>query len=539
MSSSGWPGRLCLSVSTGLRIAVRIVPWRLVHRFLICACCLSLVGMGQAEQDPLEFAGVFNSSYSESAEDLSLDSSGVEKAQALVSYYRALRFEAEGKSAQAISAFEKTLKLAPGNPRIARRAAEMIQAAGAGMEGGKNLLEAALAASPKDPEAKLHLSAFLAAYGDGEDRARAIELAEQTVKEHPTHPRALEHYVGLRVAAGQRSTAAMLINKLTAEDPEASGRFWLAMARASKVIWPQKKGDAKPPTPAAKMIRGRIDGYYAHALRLSPNDLLIVSEAAGYFRDTGRLASAVKVYETLLSKRADLLNERFILATYYRDLGRADDAIQELEKLAVINPGDPGIRILLVDLYEGEGEFEKAIPHAETAIGLQGGSENDLLRFGRLLEKAGLKERWLSHAERIVKVYPHSPHGGFMLGNALSQAGEFARAAEVFRKTVIYCQAYDRSRLDTEYYVLYGKALEGAGELQEAERILLKGLDAIPKGSPIVETVPLLSALANVQRGLEKREDALKNLRRAHSAAPDDKELSERLKAWEKEWEVL
>ena len=126
-----------------------------------------------------------------------------------------------------------------------------------------------------------------------------------------------------------------------------------------------------------------------------------------------------------------------------------------------------------------------------------------------------------------------------MLGHALLKAGEFDAAAETFRKTVIYCQAYDRSRLDPEYYSLYGRALHGAGDEEEAERILLKGLNEIPKGSPIVETVPLLSALADVQRSLDKREEALKSLRRAQLAAPDDKELSDRLKAWEEEWKTL
>ena len=137
-----------------------------------------LVDCSSQEQSSGESAGIVH-------EDLQLQEGGKNRARALALYYKALRSESAGDSADAISLFQEVLELVPGNPRIARQAAELIISAGAGLQGGVNLLEDALAASPDDPEAKLHLSAFLAAYGDGEDRTRAIQLAQEAVADHP------------------------------------------------------------------------------------------------------------------------------------------------------------------------------------------------------------------------------------------------------------------------------------------------------------------------------------------------------------------
>ncbi|MEZ5300688.1 MAG: tetratricopeptide repeat protein [Verrucomicrobiales bacterium] len=451
------------------------VPRRLA-RIGAASLCTWLAIQSEAGADPLNAADAGAISLDPPAADLRIGEAGKRRADALALYYKAQRLEGRGKPEDAVGVYEDLLDFDPGNLGLAGHAAALAARFG-DIDGGLGMLENALKLNPDNLRAYLTLSDFCASWAnaDGYDalKGHAESVAQRAANRFPAEARAHINLAQFYLTEGEREKAAKVMENALAQDSDYPG-YWLDLGNFAGNVY---RGEDR---------LDRTNAIFEKALALAPGDEVVVSAVADYYSTTMQHEKAARAYEEVIRARPDLLIEREKLAIVYKILKDYDKAIATLEELIQINPHRAKTRRFLADLYFDQENYAKAAEHLEKAVQLGGGSEKDYVLLARMLLSTDQAEQALNVLKRGYFQYPDSPDLAELIAGANMELERYGEAIRYYEK--IEGMDFDedvRDRvLDAGFYFQFGAAVERAKDFARAADLFRKSIDRVPADEP-------------------------------------------------------
>ncbi|HPO35989.1 MAG TPA: tetratricopeptide repeat protein [Syntrophales bacterium] len=284
--------------------------------------------------------------------------------------------------------------------------------------------------------------------------------------------------------------------------------------------------------------------YLEKAHRAMPN----VAVIAYHLGRAGILASKMDRVKSLL----DVLlarDPRSVLAwrlkgEYHLARGERREAIEALNKVIQYIPEAAYIYALLAELYLKEGELAGAEKRAQQAINLGESTPTPRLVLGEIYLRQGKWEEAKRFYYEVLRSQPHHLVALLMAGDCELNLGNLSRAEELYRQALsIYPQAtfiqarlarsrfaagdragalnmarhyYEKHPQEPKAIIEYAQTLLMNGKIDEAEKVLEKGMKDMPREGF------LLLAAGDLQLLKGEREKALKVLTRAESVSSND-----------------
>ncbi|MEM1164705.1 MAG: tetratricopeptide repeat protein [Planctomycetota bacterium] len=168
------------------------------------------------------------------------------------------------------------------------------------------------------------------------------------------------------------------------------------------------------------------------------------------------------------------------LAVAYMGDGRRDKAEPHLKEALRIDPNHPFANYNYSVILRSKGDIDGAIAHLAKSAPLLPGPYG-FEELGRLLRRDGRAEQAVVIFAQLERQYPESPRVLANLGNALSDVGEFARAAEVYRRASIHAEErFDFTTASSAAYNL-GNMLFRLGRYEQAATAYERCLEINPR----------------------------------------------------------
>jgi tetratricopeptide (TPR) repeat protein/HEAT repeat protein len=304
---------------------------------------------------------------------------------------------------------------------------------------------------------------------------------------------------------------------------------------------------------------GQVDkalSTYRSALKIQSSDIDVRVKLVHLLQTAGQLDEAIKEYEALIKAAPSNPEFVFALAQTYIQRGERDKALKLVADLERRNSGDADILASVADFYEEIEEEDKAVKVLEKLAGLPASDPQYLADLGDRYYQAGDQKKALATWQRIRtavsnKALAHATLGDIFLEHDMPDEGieELREAVKLAPKQSRYKKQL-AAALERTAGVVYGaryryfEALKIWEDLlaEEPDNVLIArearghivGLWAIlqqleSKVAPLTAKLngdpPDIESgrlLAEVQRRLQKLDEAEKTLRKVVKIAPGD-----------------
>ena len=254
---------------------------------------------------------------------------------------------------------------------------------------------------------------------------------------------------------------------------------------------------------------GRAEGFLETALRAEPGDFTTLYDLGVVAAAAGHAARAREVLEAALRQQPENADVLYALAGAERALRHGEAAVQLLARAGKIAPGRAGIQKMLA-LTTGELDaLEDAGAAWERYLRLVPGDDTARRERAYNTAKQGKLEEAVRELEGYAKRHPDDARGHFELAQALRTV-DVPRALEEYGRAL----ALDPGSLPA-------LASRGALEYQEGNpEAARRDLEVALRLSP--DDPALLDRLGQTYQALDLTSEAVRVLRRAAEAAPQD-----------------
>jgi tetratricopeptide (TPR) repeat protein len=251
------------------------------------------------------------------------------------------------------------------------------------------MLEAEKAADARPTDAALQLLAAQLQHDDANHRRRYLERGLALEPKHPSLRLGLAQH---ELAMEHPARALELANALLAEHPDFAGA-WQVKIRALEAL-------------GERVASARAVEEAFTRLHLVPT---IAREAIAASRRLDRVDEAIARARMALSLRFDDVSTRRTLAGTLADLGRLDEAIDQYKKVLALDPLDLGTLLRLAELEAANARPADAKGHLEQAKALSPDEPDVHEREGRALLHLGEKDAALAAFTTSLKLRPQNP----------------------------------------------------------------------------------------------------------------------------------
>ncbi|NNE94096.1 MAG: tetratricopeptide repeat protein [Verrucomicrobiales bacterium] len=453
----------------------------------VCSCDV-VVGQNVLE----DFADVYVDRYFEPPEALKLSLESKNKAEALAQYSVGRMFENEGRIGKAITAYQKVLRVQPGEIMLARKTANLLARTGR-TDVAREILEATLKENPDDAFAYIVLSEFLYTYhaDSEEDRKRSLDLAKQAVGKFPQSSLAHEHLVKRYLLEGDREKAREVISNASSggnDDPQ----YWLRLARTALRVWPRANANQQP---------SLINEIYKKALDAGRDNLAVRRQVSEYYMATRQFDEAEKLLKEIIEDHPEKLDVRRGLYALYRSQGKEEEAIGALKGIVAINPQDAATHLELgqihldrmnkavreagarvpkpdnPDLIEAAESFKKALRTGKP-------DSRQFLLTGELFRLAESYDDAISVLDRGAYLYPEDPSFLKEAAEVYSYADRYDESVKKFAAAEKLATQAAPEMLDEYFYFQFGAATERGGNVEPAADLFRKSIELLTKNDP-------------------------------------------------------
>jgi tetratricopeptide (TPR) repeat protein len=376
-------------------------------------------------------------------------------------------------------------------------------------------------------------------YRDRGQDAKAQETWRALAQHVPTSAPAHHALARAAVARSDWKTAEAELNKALDLDGnlseareelaqlyQAQGRIGDALTALAEAY--DRSGDGKT---AERLLRlqmatGRVDEAKALVERLE-------DEGGGLDRklwigwrwlDAGMPERARAVAEAAL-KVSDGPAAHLLMGRALEALGQSDEAIAQLAKVPPRATQYVAAQSLIGRMLRDRGRYREAaetIGRALTSVaGSEPGSASDALEdaLAQVHEHAGDPAQAVKLLESALARRPQSAELAFALGNAYQRNGQWERAVDVVRASILRRDADNVQALN---FIGYALASEGQ-RLDEARRMLEHALALKPMSGEVADSLGWLYVKIN------RLDDAERLLVQADRLTPEDPEILEHL----------
>ena len=367
--------------------------------------------------------------------------------------------------------YDATMNVArqTGDPRIARRAAEMAVSARRPAEALAAIRLWRELAPHSDDASKLFLGFVLL----GDDLSEARPIFEQRLKEAKPQERGILMFQIQRLLAGakDKEQAFALLEKLLAPY-QPSSEAHVALAQAA-----YNKGD-----------RERAMQESQRALKLKPDSELAILTLAQATGDPDQVEKILAKFTATYPQARDV---RVAHARILIVQKKYDQARQEFEALLELQPQDLitlySLGILSAQINDSKSA-ERYLSAYLDALGTQQGPERDpaqvLLLLAQLADERGDADaalKWLDQIEQQPGKKPALVSARIKRAQIVAKRGGTGPA----RKILLDTEAQDESGR-MQLILAHGQILRDAGEQHEALTVLEAGLQQFPKNTSLL-----------------------------------------------------
>jgi len=346
----------------------------------------------------------------------------------------AAALQERGLWAEAASAYERTLQLAP-DWHAARNNLGNVYAALGRYTDAVRAFERVLASTPRDAEVHSNLSNALRGLGRNDEAIassrRALSLAPNLGAAHNNHGIALAAQ-GDFAAAVASYTQALRLNPRDAD-------AWSNLGNAQR-------------------DRGELREAFAscaRALRLAPHRADLHHHLGNVLFDLGRLDEAATCYRRALAAQADHAGAALALAMVLRRLGRPAEAETQCRAALGLRPDSAETLAFLGELVADRGDFAAAEALFRQAIARNPDATPAWFGLATHRKMSAADADWRAASERLVaKPLPlrHAISLRYARGKFFDDVGEYDAAFAEYRQanelTKRYGARYEAARLE-------------------------------------------------------------------------------------------
>jgi tetratricopeptide (TPR) repeat protein len=489
----------------------------------------------------------------------------------------AQEFEAKGRMADALAAYERAVAKDPESAYLHRKLAESLVRHNRLSEGIEHA-ERAYEIEPDDHPTRLFLGqlyrlrrspaaaegVLLRESGEPLDDAAAyllfeIYLDSKRVDDalrvaewlHERDPASTRSILALATVYGamERSADAERILREALEDDPDNPHIYVALARSHR-----ERGDHEGEVGVYRKILERNPHYHAALVSLSdaqlkaddfegamatleeieehhPEDLRSVVRLAFLYYEARRYVEAVDRFERVLAVTPHEYELVFFLGIAQRRSGQPDRAIATFESIPYGSEHYADARTQIAGIYEHRAEYADALAEIERANAVEPSPSLEL--YGATLRsKAGDFEGAVAHLEDLLSEQPGDDELLYNLGVVYGEADRFDEAIAYMRRAL----AENPDNASALNYIGYTYAERGEN-LDEAEEMIARAVELRPEDGYIADSlgwVYYMRARPLVEDGRHREarkfiERALEELERADELTGGDPIISEHL----------
>jgi tetratricopeptide (TPR) repeat protein len=311
-----------------------------------------------------------------------------------------------------------------------------------------------------------------------------------------------------------------------AELYQAEGKIGDALTTLADAY--DRSGDGKT---AERLVRlqmatGRVDEARSLVERLEDEGGGLDRKlwVGGRWLDAKQPDKARAIAEAAL-KVSDTPQAHLLMGRALEMLGQPDDAIAQLGKVPTRATQYVAAQSLIGRMLRDRGRYREAaetIGHAlATVAGGQPSGASDALEdaLAQVHERAGDRATAVRLLEAALARRPQSEKLAFALGAAYQRNGQWERAVDVVRASIL---KRDADNVDALNFIGYALASEGQ-RLDEAKKLLERAIALRPMSGEVADSLGWLYVKIN------KLDDAERLLVRADRLTPEDPEILEHL----------
>ncbi|MFA4830050.1 MAG: tetratricopeptide repeat protein, partial [Thermodesulfovibrionales bacterium] len=160
----------------------------------------------------------------------------------------------------------------------------------------------------------------------------------------------------------------------------------------------------------ALVEQGKLDEAiqeYLTALKLKPNDAMVLCNIGNVYARKGQLDKAIQEYLTAIRLKPDYQESYHNLGLVYFMQGRLTDSIQEYTIALRLKPDAAKTHSNIADVYIKLGEIDKGIEHYQTALRLRPDIALTHNNLGLAYKQKGLINEARQEFETALKIYPY------------------------------------------------------------------------------------------------------------------------------------
>ncbi|HEY5792195.1 MAG TPA: tetratricopeptide repeat protein [Chthoniobacterales bacterium] len=404
---------------------------------------------------------------------LKLSPASQRKAEATALFARGL-FDQESEGPEvALESYRKVLALDPGYTGLAVHVAQEDLRRG-DVARALATLKDSLRANPRSPVASIALAKIYLL------NLRKPETAELYAQKALAAARSIDSYECLWDVyqfTGQRRKADQLLVKAS-QDDSRDPEFWLELTRlfqrqTALVSGPEEEWSARANAAADK------------AAELGFNQPLILNKAAEYFFLSGQLAKAAPLYERILKLDPDFPDVLEKLAGAYMGIPDYEHALPVLRKLIGENPQSLNAYDQLAQLYRSRQEDAQALEAMQKALLLAPYVyERHVAVIGLMLDLQRY-ETALMYANGAAEKFPQSGLLTYLRAISLCRLERAAEALPLFERALVEGSTQQGGDfLDAMFYFEYGIAAEQAKAYARAAELFKKSIELDPGNAP-------------------------------------------------------
>jgi tetratricopeptide (TPR) repeat protein len=438
-----------------------------------------------------------------------------------------------GKLDEAIVDIQRAMSLSVGNTQVEKRAIPLLLASGDTMKvrQGRDILDRALASSPRDIELRFYKARSLLAEGTAPTIAQAQEILRRITEERPKISDAWALLAEIAIRLKQPAKAVDIVLRGLVHQPKDKSLLMLkAMLEA--------KSSPLLAVPTLKAL-----------LELDPNDIDVAVRLSETYLEAGEPEKAVAFLKTQLASCSRASDERKIntaLAMALYKSGNKAEAQEKLNSMFKSSPDDPHPLLAQVGLLEDDRLWEQLTQKVAEWHQNHPKDTNTILIIARNLaanENDEAKKAAESILQAILQNNPESAEAMSALAMLLQVTGRSEEAAE-FYQLVLGLQPDNLVAINNLAWILcedqkkYEQALALAqrglekspydyvdlidtrgiiyhrlGRYDKAVEDFTRCLKLYPEGTPALATSHLHLAKAMV--GLGQKDESIEILRRA------------------------
>ena len=294
-------------------------------------------------------------------------------------------FEAQGKTAEAISHFEEALRIKPGFTDGRYNLARILAAQGRQDEAIR-LYSESLERRPGFVQARINLANILADQGRLNE---AIDHYNQALQVKGGNANAYYNLGNVLALAGKTEEAIHhYLNALRLDPNNANAHYNLGNA----LVKQGKSEDA---------IR-----HYSEALRVRPDFVEAMVNLGNVLARGGSTEAAVKHYMDALRLRPDYVKAHWSLAFAFSKQGRRDEAVRHFQEVIRLTPDDPYAHYSLGNALSEDGKGEEAVRHYSDALRIKPRFTEAHMSLAEALAEQGKPLPAIEHYREAMRINP-------------------------------------------------------------------------------------------------------------------------------------